>query len=525
MAALPKACRPLMIDPSSPIIDLYGSDAPIDPNGKHLPWLWILLLPFVDEKRIVSAFNENKSGLTVEECRRNAFGVSIMFLHLNHKLAVEAKSTIRYRPLEETDTDVLNALSKDNEMHDMTYVTENEESSADAPDSKGDATSDMTSDMPAPAALADMMLFDHPVGDGISGTLSAPPQKWFTLAGPSCTVKAPPTPAPIAFRDLAGNKVIILTFASPVEVPGSHKSELLPGVILDKSELTNFDLMPRKPPRLNRGGFNIVDLALGIRRGPNPNNILSYNGGGRGGDGQGHHPNQRQYNQGSQPQQFLQHFQNQQQQYNNNNNNNNNNYNQSYGYEMAHRNGDGRNGQYGGGRDDRDNSRNQYNDNGRHNNQNNFNNDSSRDQYSNNGPRSYNNQNNYQNQNQNQNHRQQNSGGNYSHQQPYAPPNNNNQYQLGNAYTAQVYPPQQTNTSNGRFSFSTTAGSNSGSSAVSAVSMDSMRAQLAKTLQQQGGRAPPQGPPPGPGSFSSMGRPDNGSQGQGQGQGQYGGRR
>lgn len=510
-----------MIDPSSPIIDLYSSDAPIDPNGKHLPWLWILLLPFVDEKRIVSAFNENKSGLTVEECRRNAFGVSIMFLHLNHKLAVEAKSSIRYRPLEETDADVLKALSKDNDAHDMPYVieNENEESSADASDSKGDATTDT----PAPAALADIMVFDHPVGDGISGTLSAPPQKWFTLAGPSCTVTAPPTPAPYAFHDLAGNKVIIWTFASPEEVPGSHKSELLPGVILEKSELTNFDLAPRRPPRLNRGGFNIVDLALGIRRGPNPNNILSYNGNGRGGDGQGHNPNQRQYNQGSQPQQFLQHFQNQQQQYSNNNNNNN--YNRSYGYEMAHRNGDGRSGHYGGGRDDGSVNRNQYNDNGRNNNQNNYNNDSNRDQQSyNNGTRPYNNQSNYHNQNQNQNHQQQNSGGNYSHQS-YAPHNNQQQYQHGNAYSAQAYPPQQSNAGNGRFSFSTNAGSNSGSSsAISAVSMDSMRAQLAKTLQQQGGRGPPP-PGPGPGSFSSMGRPDYGSQGQGQNQGQYGGRR
>ena len=34
VAALPQACQPLMVDPASPIYDLYGSDAPIDPNGK-----------------------------------------------------------------------------------------------------------------------------------------------------------------------------------------------------------------------------------------------------------------------------------------------------------------------------------------------------------------------------------------------------------------------------------------------------------------------------------------------------------
>ena len=111
VAALPIACRPLMINPLSPIFDLYGSDAPIDPNGKHLPWLWVLLLPFVDEKRVVKAFNEYKIGLTVDECRRNAFGVSLVFLHSKHKLAVETMEKIRYRPVGEVDNDVLKALA------------------------------------------------------------------------------------------------------------------------------------------------------------------------------------------------------------------------------------------------------------------------------------------------------------------------------------------------------------------------------------------------------------------------------
>ena len=42
--ALPPACHPLMLDANSPIIDLYSSDVEIDPDGKHLPWLWVLLL-------------------------------------------------------------------------------------------------------------------------------------------------------------------------------------------------------------------------------------------------------------------------------------------------------------------------------------------------------------------------------------------------------------------------------------------------------------------------------------------------
>jgi hypothetical protein len=41
------------------------------------------------------------------------------------------------------------------------------------------------------------------------------------------------------------------------EIPGGHKSELLPGVVLQESKLTAFDLMARKPPRLNRGKIQI----------------------------------------------------------------------------------------------------------------------------------------------------------------------------------------------------------------------------------------------------------------------------
>ena len=537
VGALPRACRALMVDPSSPIIDLYGSDAPIDPNGKHLPWLWILLLPFVDETRIVSAFQQYKTGLTVEECRRNAFGVSIVFLHSTHKLAIEARSKLRYRPLKEVDADVLHALSVANEDLGPQGYEEEDDSSHAAGSADDSVDKETVTKIEVEVPLEEMIVFDPVLGDGISGTLSAPPQKWFALAGPGFTVTAPPTPPPVAFHNLVGNQVICLTFASPTEVPGSHKSELLPGVVLEKSNLTNFDLAARKPPRLNRGGFNIVDLALGIRRGPNTNNILRYEGNGnqRGGDGGGYHPNQQQYNnnnQGSNPQQFLQHFQQQQQQYGNSNGN------QGYGYDMANRGNSGngrggrqdgndmRNGQQSGGGNGW--NRNNNNDNGRQYNQNqnqnhNQNHQQFRHQQPMNDNRSYSHQQQqpYQHQNQQQ---QQHGGQNYSHQQH--PPQGYQQQQQysGNFLTAQAYPsPSPPGKSNARFSFSSQGPSGSGPGptgslgSITAISMDSMRAQLAMTLQQQGGLGPQgQGPGPGPGSFSSMGRQDH--------QGQHGDR-
>jgi 5'-3' exoribonuclease 2 len=53
--AIPKASRWLMTDPESPIIDFYPTDVPVDPNGKAMPWLWVVLLPFIDEVRLLDA--------------------------------------------------------------------------------------------------------------------------------------------------------------------------------------------------------------------------------------------------------------------------------------------------------------------------------------------------------------------------------------------------------------------------------------------------------------------------------------
>ncbi len=53
--AIPSEARWLMTDPESPIIDFYPIDVPVDPNGKAMPWLWVVLLPFIDEDRLLAA--------------------------------------------------------------------------------------------------------------------------------------------------------------------------------------------------------------------------------------------------------------------------------------------------------------------------------------------------------------------------------------------------------------------------------------------------------------------------------------
>ncbi len=53
--AVPKEARWLMADEESPVIDFYPKDVPCDPNGKAMPWLWVVLLPFIDEERLLAA--------------------------------------------------------------------------------------------------------------------------------------------------------------------------------------------------------------------------------------------------------------------------------------------------------------------------------------------------------------------------------------------------------------------------------------------------------------------------------------
>ena len=48
-----------MTSPDSPIADFYPTDFKLDPAGKpaELRWLWVVLLPFIDEARLHEARN------------------------------------------------------------------------------------------------------------------------------------------------------------------------------------------------------------------------------------------------------------------------------------------------------------------------------------------------------------------------------------------------------------------------------------------------------------------------------------
>ena len=191
-----------MLDKKSPIIDLYDPNFPIDPNGKVLPWLWVLLLPFVDERRIKDAMK--LVTLTAEERKRNSFGRAMILIHDSHPLMQQINE---YKPCTSQCDEYLHS-------------------------------------------------FDGSVGDGIGGHVWLPSIEHFA---PLESVIAAPTRPLGAFRDVPSNHVLCYDYDFPEET--FHDSVLLPNAVMDPFVLNDYDVRDRKPPRLNKSKFSIVDIA------------------------------------------------------------------------------------------------------------------------------------------------------------------------------------------------------------------------------------------------------------------------
>ncbi|KAG2447716.1 hypothetical protein HYH02_007176 [Chlamydomonas schloesseri] len=72
---LPPAFRVLMTEPESPIIDFYPGSFDVDMEGKRADWEGVVLVPFVDEARLLKAVASIRSTLlSAEEQARNKMG-------------------------------------------------------------------------------------------------------------------------------------------------------------------------------------------------------------------------------------------------------------------------------------------------------------------------------------------------------------------------------------------------------------------------------------------------------------------
>lgn len=79
---LPGPYRRLLTDESSPISDFYPRSFTVDMNGKRWPWEAVVLLPFIDSKRLIDASRTlvPNDMLSEEERERNMIGKPLVFL-------------------------------------------------------------------------------------------------------------------------------------------------------------------------------------------------------------------------------------------------------------------------------------------------------------------------------------------------------------------------------------------------------------------------------------------------------------
>lgn len=96
---LPQPLQWLMTDPGSPLADFYPRDFAVDLEGKRAEWEGIVLIPFVDEERLLQEVNDHWpwKRLSESERRRNALGKNFEFVYSAVQLKEEkrfVKSTL-----------------------------------------------------------------------------------------------------------------------------------------------------------------------------------------------------------------------------------------------------------------------------------------------------------------------------------------------------------------------------------------------------------------------------------------------
>ncbi|QQP57047.1 5'-3' exoribonuclease 1 [Caligus rogercresseyi] len=71
---IPELLQNLMVSPNSPILDFYPKDFECDLNGKRQDWEAVVLLPFIDEKRLLEAIEPLYPYLTPRDTLLNTLG-------------------------------------------------------------------------------------------------------------------------------------------------------------------------------------------------------------------------------------------------------------------------------------------------------------------------------------------------------------------------------------------------------------------------------------------------------------------
>jgi 5'-3' exoribonuclease 2 len=214
--AIPEASRWLMLDEESPIIDFYPTTVPVDPNGKAMPWLWVVLLPFIDEERLLAALSPTMAKWKKEELLCNSRGMDdgYLYAHASHPFGKKLATIL-----------------------------------------EGDKTATA-----AKTRLTDATSYGI---KGFAGSVRPPLSHEIFPFGDEVSIPPPSTAKKISDLDsifsdkIHGNHVVVTAFSEPAKLP--HKSVLLPGAQPPPPTLTAQDKIIRAP-RLNRFGGTIANM-------------------------------------------------------------------------------------------------------------------------------------------------------------------------------------------------------------------------------------------------------------------------
>lgn len=78
---LPAPYQELMTQQSSSILEYYPPDFQTDLNGKKQEWEAVVLIPFIDEKKLLCAMKPCVERLSEEEKNRNKFGPMLAYTY------------------------------------------------------------------------------------------------------------------------------------------------------------------------------------------------------------------------------------------------------------------------------------------------------------------------------------------------------------------------------------------------------------------------------------------------------------
>ncbi|KAJ0164736.1 5'-3' exoribonuclease 1 [Colletotrichum tanaceti] len=90
---VPEVYWDLMTNPNSPIYDFYPRDFELDMNGKRMEWEAVVKIPFIDEKRLLSAMEPKNKLLSQDQKERNGFGVALKFTY-NQEVSITYPSSL-----------------------------------------------------------------------------------------------------------------------------------------------------------------------------------------------------------------------------------------------------------------------------------------------------------------------------------------------------------------------------------------------------------------------------------------------